>query len=89
MDTGVRFTVTAQAFAPAVTVNRQSITPAMSVAMPIEVPEYDGPYEVTPQPEDQILRTGQKILTEDMIVKAIPKEYGLVTYDQSRTITVR
>ena len=33
MDTGVRFTATAQAFTPAVASNAQSITPPMSVAM--------------------------------------------------------
>lgn len=50
---------------------------------------YRGSYEVTPTVDEQILATAQKLMAEDVIVKAIPKEYGLVTYDQSRTITVR
>lgn len=72
MDTGVRFTVTAQTFAPAVTVTKQSITPAMSVAMPIEVPEYDGPYEVTPRVQGQTLHTKNRRMTEDVTVRDIP-----------------
>ena len=50
---------------------------------------YRGSYEVTPTADEQILPTAQKLMAENVIVKAIPKEYGLVTYDQSRTITVR
>lgn len=50
---------------------------------------YRGAYVVTPGAEEQVLQTAQKLLTDDVIVKAIPEEYGLVTYDQSRTITVR
>ena len=72
MDTSVRFTVTAQAFSPAVTSNAQRITPAMSVAMPMAVPEYDGPYEVTPQVEGQTLPTKNRRLTEDVTVRGIP-----------------
>lgn len=50
---------------------------------------YRGPYEVTPTLDAQVLPTAQKLMTGDLTVKAIPREYGLVTYDQSRTITVR
>lgn len=50
---------------------------------------YQGAYEVTPTVDEQILRTAHRVMADDVIVKAIPKEYGLVTYDQSRTITVR
>lgn len=79
MDTGVRFTATAQAFTPAVTSNAQRITPAMSVAMPMDVPEYDGPYEVTPAVDKQIMPTDQKLMTDDMTINAIPY------YDVSNT----
>ena len=72
MDTGVRFTATAQAFTPAVASNAQRITPAMSVAMPMDVPEYDGPYEVTPQVEGQTLPTKNRRMTEDVTVRDIP-----------------
>ena len=49
---------------------------------------YDGSYEVTPQRVDQALQTKGKVLTADVIVKAIPKEYGLVSYNQDKAITV-
>lgn len=49
---------------------------------------YEGEYEVTPKQVEQSLHTSGKMLTADVIVKAIPKEYGLVSYDQDRTITV-
>ena len=50
--------------------------------------EYDGVYEVTPTTEAQVLKTKQKLLKEDVVVAAIPKEYGLVTYNQDKTITI-
>ena len=49
---------------------------------------YKGPYEVTPTGEQQILPTKGLSMQSDVVVKAIPREYGLVTYDQTRTITV-
>lgn len=49
---------------------------------------YEGEYEVIPQTTEQLLHTSGKVLTADVIVRAIPKEYGLVSYDQGRTITV-
>lgn len=54
----------------------------------VDADVYEGAYEVTPQPTDQVLATGQKLMLGDVLVKAIPKEYGLVTYDQDRTITI-
>lgn len=50
--------------------------------------QYDGPYEITPAKEDQILHTTEKTMAQDVIVKAIPKEYGLVTYNQDKTIRI-
>lgn len=50
---------------------------------------YRGAYEVTPKVDKQILPTAQKLMVEDVVVKPIPKEYGLVTYDHTRTITVQ
>lgn len=40
---------------------------------------YDGDYEITPSTEDQILSTDKKLLRHDIVVKAIPSNYGLVT----------
>lgn len=49
---------------------------------------YEGVYEVTPQRTEQVLSTKNLMMESDVVVKAIPKEYGLVTYDQSKSITV-
>ena len=48
---------------------------------------YVGNYEVTPTTEDQILHTNNFRMTRDLTVKAIPNNYGLITWDGT-TITV-
>ena len=50
-------------------------------------PEYEGPYEVTPGPEAQVLQTRNRTLSQVITVGPIPKNYGLITYN-GRTITV-
>lgn len=49
---------------------------------------YEGDYEVTPKREAQILPTGGKMLDKDITVKPIPPEYGLVSYDNRKIITI-
>ena len=49
----------------------------------ITPPEYQGDYEVTPSSEIQILLTDEKYLTDNIIVNAIPSNYGLITWDGS------
>lgn len=49
---------------------------------------YTGPYEITPGREEQILPAADKLMEQDVIVKAIPKEYGLVTYNQDKTLRI-
>ena len=49
---------------------------------------YDGVYEITPTTEPQTLPTARKIMAADVIVNAIPKEYGLVTYNQDKIIKI-
>ena len=44
---------------------------------------YDGPYTVTPGPEAQTLQTNGKRMTADVVVGAIPNNYGLVTWNGS------
>lgn len=39
----------------------------------IDIPVYDGPYEVTPSPEAQTLETAGKRMEEDTHIKAIPR----------------
>lgn len=48
---------------------------------------YDGPYEVTPTSETQILQTENKKLEQDIVVNPIPSNYGLITWNGS-VITV-
>ena len=49
---------------------------------------YEGSYEVTPTSEQQVLHTADKVMTEDVVVHAIPKEYGLITYNQDKIIKI-
>ena len=48
---------------------------------------YQGPYEVTPGREAQVLPTEARTLARDVVVGPIPQNYGLITYNGS-TITV-
>lgn len=48
---------------------------------------YQGPYEVTPTRETQVLHTAARTLAQDVVVNPIPHNYGLITYNGS-TITV-
>ena len=49
---------------------------------------YAGPLEVTPSTTEQTLPTSGKVLAENVTIKPIPKEYGLVTYDNRKIITI-
>ena len=48
-----------------------------------ERPAYDGPYTVTPGAEAQTLETNGKRMTADVVVEAIPNNYGLVEWNGS------
>ena len=50
--------------------------------------QYNGPCEVVPTRQSQTLETAGKLMQTNVVVGAIPKEYGLVTYDQRKRITV-
>lgn len=50
-------------------------------------PVYEGPVEITPSGDEQILETTQKTTMENIIIKPIPNNYGLITWDGS-TLTV-
>lgn len=51
------------------------------------VPRYDGPTQITPSQQTQVLETAGKMMTEDITVGKIPDNYGLITWDGS-TLTV-
>lgn len=46
-------------------------------------PIYDGPIEITPSRETQVLETQEKILITNIVVNPIPKHYGLITWNGS------
>ena len=45
-----------------------------------EMPEYDGPFEVTPSDEEQVLRTAGTASWYDVTIAPIPSNYGRITY---------
>ena len=59
-----------------------------TVTKTVEHDAYAGLVEVTPTREEQTLPTNGKLLASDIIIKPIPKEYGLVTYDNRKVITI-
>lgn len=48
-----------------------------------EWPDYDGPTEVTPSSSAQTLATSGTVLHADVVVAAIPSNYGLIEYNGS------
>lgn len=71
----------------------QEITGAISVAGGVtgvitvggssDLPEYAGIYTVTPGAEAQTLETAYRIPTDNIVVAAIPQNYGLITWNGS------
>jgi hypothetical protein len=46
----------------------------------VSLPEYAGPYEVTPSGSSQVLATSGRAMMADVTVNPIPSNYGLITY---------
>ena len=53
----------------------------------VERDPYEGPYEITPAAEAQTLLTDNLRMTDNIVVAAIPDNYGLITWNGS-TLTV-
>lgn len=53
----------------------------------VERDPYDGEYTITPTSETQILETKNFRMTDNIVVGAIPQNYGLITWNGS-TLTV-
>lgn len=47
---------------------------------------YTGPYEVEPGSEEQVLETAYKHMRGNVVVCAVPQNYGLITWDGSKLI---
>lgn len=48
-----------------------------------DLPEYEGSYTITPGTEAQTLDTAYKITTDQIVIEAIPNNYGLITWNGS------
>lgn len=51
------------------------------------LPVYDGPTEITPSAETQVLLTDHHAVRANIIINPIPSNYGLITWNGS-TLTV-
>lgn len=58
-----------------------------SAGIPIYPNDYTGSYTITPGAEAQTIPTDGLMMTSDLVVEAIPSNYGLITWDGS-TLTV-
>ena len=47
------------------------------------LPEYQGPYSITPGASAQTLATEGRAMTADVTIGAIPSNYGLITWTGS------
>ena len=65
----------------------QMIEGQLTIPNAILPPSYEGPYEVTPTETEQTLDTENLYLTDNIVVKAIPSNYGLITWS-GNTLTV-
>ena len=45
--------------------------------------EYRGSYYVRPAPVEQVLETTGKVMAHDVVIGAIPSNYGLITWNGS------
>ena len=45
-----------------------------------EFPTYDGPTEFTPSEEEQVIRTADTNVRSDLVVHAIPSNYGRIEH---------
>ena len=54
-----------------------------SEGVPVYPPTYTGQTEVIPTSEEQVLLTGGLYVADNIKVKPIPNNYGLITYNGS------
>lgn len=55
----------------------------MGVQPYVNVPTYEGAYEFTPSDEAQTIPTAGMRVIEDIVIDAIPSNYGKITWDGS------
>jgi len=59
----------------------------LSVPEAVAVEEYTGPYVYSPGAESQTVEISGKRATQNIIIEAVPQNYGLITWNGS-TLTV-
>lgn len=64
-----------------------SLTAQMTIPTTAEVPRYDGSYTFTPSSEQQTIVIDHQMAMQDIVIEAIPSNYGRITWNGS-TITV-
>lgn len=62
---------------------RASLAGRLSIPTYVDVDLYDGPTEVTPGEEPQVLNTAGKVVTRNIVINPIPSNYGLITWNGS------
>ena len=50
---------------------------------PVMYPSYEGEVRITPRATAQVLPTKKRMVEEDIVVEAIPQNYGLITWNGS------
>ena len=83
-------TVSQQIFTADASVSDMVFTADASLAIPVAyspLPHYEGAYEVTPSADVQTLATTGEVMDGNIVIKPIPSNYGLITWDGS-TLTV-
>lgn len=61
-----------------------NITGDLTIPTYIDVDLYDGPTEITPGEEPQVLNTQNKTLVNRVVVNPIPPNYGKIIWDGRR-----
>lgn len=66
---------------------KKRLTGQLTIPKVIGMDPYQGEYRITPNRQTQTLNTSGKYLQNNVVVEAIPSNYGLITYNGSE-ITV-
>ena len=60
-----------------------ALSGGLSIPTYIDVDLYDGPTEITPSEDTQVLQTANRTVLQDIIVNPIPPNYGRITWNGS------
>ena len=60
-----------------------ALSGGLSIPTYIDVDLYDGPTEITPSEDTQVLQTANRTVLQDIIVNPIPPNYGRIKWNGS------